>query len=179
MSNDYPSSPLAQLPVLPYLDERGLISQEWQGKVGAYAIFDADSALQYVGYSRDIYLSLRQHLVRQPEDCHSLKVQLSDRPSRTQLEALCQQWIAENGTLPPGNGDRAIVWTQAIDIRSQMTDGERASLQSADDLGQIKLLKTVARRVEANIQSRLQALGIQEDLRFNPKLKEQGLLDLK
>lgn len=179
MPSDFPILPLVQLPLQPYLDRQGVISQEWQGKIGAYAIFNGIQALQYVGYSRDIYLSLRQHLVRQPESCHSLKVQLSDRPSRTLLEAICQRWIAENGTLPPGNGDRAAQWIQAIDVRSAMTEVERASFQSAGDLEQAKLLKSVARRVEAEIQARLQALGIREDLRFNPKLKEQGLLDLK
>ncbi|MGL4620405.1 MAG: GIY-YIG nuclease family protein, partial [Chroococcidiopsis sp.] len=44
---------------------------------------------------------------------------------------------------------------------------------------QIKILKTAARRVEAEILSQLQTRGLQMQLRFNPKLKEQGLLDLK
>jgi hypothetical protein len=37
----------------------------------------------------------------------------------------------------------------------------------------------VARRVEAEILVMLESRGIKTEIRFNPKLKEQGLLDLK
>jgi hypothetical protein len=37
----------------------------------------------------------------------------------------------------------------------------------------------VARRLENEIQSQLKARGVTMEIRFNPKLKEQGLLDLK
>ncbi len=42
-----------------------------------------------------------------------------------------------------------------------------------------KLLKNIARRVEAKILEVLKARGLQENIRFNPKLKNSGLLDLK
>jgi hypothetical protein len=48
-----------------------------------------------------------------------------------------------------------------------------------DGVAQIKLLKQVARRVEETILVKLQERGVQTEIRFNPKLKEQGLLDLK
>jgi hypothetical protein len=41
------------------------------------------------------------------------------------------------------------------------------------------LLKQVARRIEETILTKLQARGVTAEIRFNPKLKEQGLLDLK
>jgi hypothetical protein len=44
---------------------------------------------------------------------------------------------------------------------------------------QIKLLKQVSRRVEAQILEALKSRGVQTEIRFNPKLKENGLLDLK
>jgi hypothetical protein len=44
---------------------------------------------------------------------------------------------------------------------------------------QMKVMKNAARRIEAGIMQQLQARGLQEEIRFQPKLKEQGLLDLK
>ena len=156
------SSSLASLEAMPFLDN-GEVSPTLDGKVGIYAIFDRDAVLQYVGYSRDVATSLRQHLVRCPEACHSIKVQTVDRPSRTLLETIRNDWIAENGATPPGNSEAEAIWTQPIDAK----------------LAQIKYLKKVARRVEAQIVEGLKARGVTMDLRFNPKLKESGLLDLK
>ena len=62
-----------------------------------------------------------------------------------------------------------------------MTPEEQAKYQSPlnDDMAQVKIIKNVARRVEAEILEVLQARGLQMQIRFNPKLKEEGLLDLK
>ena len=171
---------LAKLEVLPYLDEQGEVNPQLQGKVGVYAIFDATKTLQFIGYSRDIALSLLQHLVRQPQACHWVKVKISDRPNRTELEAIREAWIAENGTVPPGNAEAQTAWTQAIDVKQLMTAEEQAAYAAAiDELAQIKALKKVARRVEEQILAQLQARGLQTQIRFNPKLKETGLLDVK
>lgn len=172
---------LASLESLPYIDENGQLPEALQGKVGVYAIFDANQTLQYVGYSRDVYLSLRQHLVRQPQACYWLKVKTIDRPSRTVLEEIRDAWIGEQGSMPPGNGVEGAAWTQPIQVKTQMTAAEQAQYADPmlDEMGRIKVLKTIARRVEADILSQLQARGVKVDLRFNPKLKEEGLLDLK
>jgi|GEM_PF-3436174 len=45
-------------------------------KGSVYAIFDQKKVLQFVGYSRDVYLSLKQHLVRQPQQCYWLRFKL-------------------------------------------------------------------------------------------------------
>lgn len=170
---------LCSLEFVSYLDNNGLIAEGLQNKIGVYAIFDRDKILQFVGYSRDIYLSLRQHLVRQSEACYWLKLQTIDRPNRTILEEMRKAWIAENGSLPVGNGADEAKWNQPIDIRSNMTAQEQQEYDDNDELGQMKLLKKVARRVEAEIQAQLKNRGVEEEIRFNPKLKEQGLLDLK
>ncbi len=60
---------LATLEYLPYIDDSGQIPEQFQGKIGVYAIFDQEKVLQFIGYSRDVYLSLKQHLVRQPQQC--------------------------------------------------------------------------------------------------------------
>ena len=179
MTSPSPLAPaLDSLTLHPYLDESGQISTEFQGKVGIYGIFDADQTLQYVGYSRDVTQSLRQHLVRQPQACHGYKVQTVDRPSRTLLEDIRTAWMAEAGGTPPGNLNEA-AWTQAIDAKATMTAAEQAEYAALDELGQIKYLKKIARRLEAEILETLKARGVQMELRFNPKLKEEGLLDLK
>ncbi|MGL5922727.1 MULTISPECIES: GIY-YIG nuclease family protein [unclassified Chroococcidiopsis] len=172
-------TPLTDLEAIPYIDTDGQLPAQYQGKVGVYAIFDSDKVLQYIGYSRDVYLSLQQHLVRQPQKCYWLKVETIDRPSRSVLENIRQEWIEENESFPPGNGAQEAEWTQPIDAKLSLTSEEQKSLADGDELAQIKILKTAARRVEAEILSQLQTRGLQMQLRFNPKLKEQGLLDLK
>lgn len=178
MTIDLPS--LSALPFVSYLDDGGLIpEQPFAEKVGAYAIFDEAKVLCYVGLSRDIYASLKQHLVRCPEHCHWVKVQTLDRPNRTVLEAMRQQWLTENGAIPLGNGPEEERWTQAIAVEPLMTEAEKAAIAAADDLSRSKLIKDVARRVEQEIFAVLAARGVMLKLRFDPKLKEQGLLNLK
>lgn len=173
-------SSLSSLEFIPYLNDRGLLPDQFQGQVGVYAIFDADQRLQYIGYSRDVYSSLKQHLVRQPQHCYWLKVAISDRPNRTVLEGTRDQWMAENGSPPSGNGPEAALWSQPIDVKQQMTAAEQAAYQAAiDEFSQIKVLKQACRRVEAELLATLSDRGVQEELRFNPKMKEEGLLDLK
>jgi hypothetical protein len=172
---------LASLDRIPYINETGNLPSEFQGKVGIYAIFDEAEALQYVGYSRDVFLSLKQHLVRQPLECYWVKVQTIDRPNRTILESTREAWIGENGTRPIGNGDAAALWNEPIQVKDLMTDEEQAKYANPlqDEVDQMKVMKNAARRIEAGIMQQLQARGLQEEIRFQPKLKEQGLLDLK
>ncbi len=169
------------LKLYPYLTDEGNVADEFLvGKVGIYAIFNQDTQLQFVGYSRNVSVSLRQHLIRQPEQCYSFKVETIDRPSRTLLEDIRQKWLAENGAVPPGNGEVEAQWTEPIDVKPLMTESERSAFEEALDEGKkTKCIKQVARRVQATVLERLAARGVQESFRFNPKLKEQGLLELK
>ena len=175
------TSTLAELEFTSYINTTGQLPEEYQGKAGIYAIFDQNQILQYIGYSRDIYLSLKQHLVRQPEKCHWVKIQTTDRPSRTELENIRSAWIAETGITPPGNGPDEPNWTQPININTQLSSEEKQALEKAagQELEQTKILKKAARRVENDILTILQTRGLQTEIRFNPKLKENGLLDLK
>ena len=174
---DIPS--LFSLEYISYLNANGQLTDQFQGKVGVYAIFDQQQVLQFVGYSRDVDLSLKQHLVRQPQKCYWLKVQTIDRPNRTILESIRDAWTAENGSIPVGNESDEATWTQPIDAKVAMTVDEQISYKSSDELTQSKLLKIVARRVESQILAELESRGVQMQIRFNPKLKEKGLLDLK
>ncbi|MDB9511528.1 GIY-YIG nuclease family protein [Kamptonema animale CS-326] len=179
MTSEIPS--LASLEFIPYIDAEGLVPNSVQGKIGVYAIFDNEKVLQFVGYSRDMYLSLKQHLVRQSQRCHWLKFQAIERPNRTILENIRDAWIAENGLIPAGNDSEQAKWNDPIDVKPAMTVEELASYESIaiDEIAKDKLLKNVARRVEAEILSSLKSRGVTEEIRFNPKLKTSGLLDLK
>ncbi len=179
MSSETQIPSLKELDYISYLGDTGNLPEDLHGKIGIYAIFDQDKTLQLVDYSRDIYLSLKQHLVRQPKSCYWLKVETIDRPNRTRLETIRDAWIEENGVKPPGNGVDEALWHQPIDAKLSMTDAEHLSYEKGDELMQIKLLKQVARRVEAQILEELKSRGVQTEIRFNPKLKENGLLDLK
>ncbi|MGB3535752.1 MAG: GIY-YIG nuclease family protein [Microcoleaceae cyanobacterium] len=174
---DFPN--LAQLDAISYLDETGHLPSALEGKIGVYAIFDANNVLQYVGYSRNVYLSLKQHLVRKPQDCYQVKFKTIERPSRTILEEIKAAWISENGSIPIGNAAQEHQWNQAIDVKPSMTTAEQTEYEKLDDMGQEKLLKKVARRIESDILDILKQRGVQEEIRFNPKLKSSGLLDLK
>lgn len=170
--------PLASLAYIPYIDTNGQLPEQFQGKIGVYAIFNCEKMLQFVGYSRDVDLSLKQHLVRQPQNCHWLKVQTIDHPSRSILENIREAWIAENGSVPNGNSAEE-VWTQPINAKVAMSPEEQKSYAASDELTQSKLLKNIARKVEEQILAQLASRGVKMQIRFNPKLKEKGLLDLK
>ncbi len=179
MTPDLAIPRLVNLELLPYLDENGMMSDRFDGKVGVYAIFDGDQTLRYIGYSRDVSLSLKQHLVRQPQHCYWIKVQTIDRPSRTLLESMRTAWVTENGALPSGNGADETLWSQPIDAKTRMTPAEQDTYTSSDDAGRIKTLKQLARRVEAEVLDALKTRGVEMPIRFDPKLKEEGLLNLK
>lgn len=168
---------LDSLEYIPYIDNNGQLA-ELQG-IGVYAIFDREKVLQFVGYSRDVDFSIKQHIVRQPQKCYWLKVQTIDRPSRTILESIQDAWTAENGSTPVGNYSDEAKWTQPIDAKVAMTSNEQTSYESSDELTQSKILKTIARRVESQVLLELELRGVKMQPRFNPKLKEKGLLDLK
>ena len=171
-------NPLANLTYLPYVNDLGYLPPDLEGKIGVYAIFDVSQVLQFIGYSRDIFLSIKQHLVRCPQECYWLKVEIITKPSRTILDAIKTAWIEENGAIPLGNLEEA-KWQDPIDTKPAMTEAEQEQYQKSDGIGQLKLVKNVARRVEAEIFAQLELRGVKEEIRFNPKLKENGLLDLK
>lgn len=173
------STSLDHLQFIPYLNADGAIAPEFESKVGVYAIFDTDKILQYIGYSRDVALSLKQHLVRQPQKCYWLKIETIDRPSRTLLEEIQTTWIAQQGAVPPGNSIEAAQWNQPINAKGRMTDEEASLYEKSDDINRVKLLKQVSRRVEAEVLASLQARSVAFPVRFDPKLKEEGLLNLK
>ncbi|NET69883.1 MAG: GIY-YIG nuclease family protein [Sphaerospermopsis sp. SIO1G2] len=172
---------LANLEYIPYIDESGELPENFDRKIGVYAIFDQDKTIQFVGYSRNVYLSCKQHLVRVPEKCYWLKIHTIESPKRSLLEEIEKEWVSENSSFSIENSEHKEKWTNPIDVKQFMTLEEQNNYQDSrlDELAKTKLLKNVARRVEAEILSILELRGVKTQVRFNPKLKETGLLDLK
>jgi hypothetical protein len=172
---------LADLEFLPYINDSGQLPEELQSNVGVYAIFNQAKTLQFIGLSRDVFVSLKQHLVRRPSQCYWVKVKTIDRPSRAVLEEIRNSWIEQNGSIPVGNDADEAKWSHAIQVKELMTFEEQKNYTNPmnDEITQTKILKNIARRVEAEILAQLKERGVQTEIRFNPKLKEEGLLDLK
>lgn len=175
----YPS--LTDFDYCPYIDANGQLPHQFEGQIGIYAIFTEDKTVAYIGYSRDVSLSLRQHLVRQPPQCYWVKVYTVSKPDRALLESVKAAWIEQNGSVPPGNDDLKAVWEQPIDVKAQMLPEETTQYidPQLDEPKHQSVLKNAARRIEAEVLKVLAERGVTEQLRFNPKLKENGLLDLK
>lgn len=169
---------LAELDFLPYIDADGAIAPTLGGKIGLYGIFDGSQTLCYVGYSRDVSKSLQQHLIRCPEQCHWVKIFQCDRPSRTLLEEMRAAWLTENGTIPPATARQNPSGRNPSTLK-KICPSSTGSLQQSTELDMVKHLKNYARQREATIKEYLIGRGLKIDLRFQPKLKEQGLLDLK
>ena len=61
-----------------------------------------------------------------------------------------------------------------------LVDAERQAVDTAaPGPPKAKAMKEVARRVERELEAAFKAAGCTEPLRFDPKLKETGMLDLK
>lgn len=82
---------------------------------GVYAVFDRNRQLQYVNISRHVSLSLKGHQTQLGSDfCAFVRVHPVKFPKREAMAALQSAWIAENGTVPPGNQDSGLLWAETI-----------------------------------------------------------------
>jgi hypothetical protein len=110
---------------------------------GVYAVLDRDRQTQYIGYSRNIALSLRGHLTQLGEElCAFVKVHTFTIPKRDEMEALKHQWIAELESVPSGNASNSNLWASTVGSAAiaAMTEAER----QAYDEKKLKLRKAMA-----------------------------------
>ncbi|KAF6255860.1 NifU-like domain-containing protein [Scenedesmus sp. NREL 46B-D3] len=101
------------LAVPGYLDSR-----EGEKPLGVYAVYDERHALQFVGYSRNMVLAVKSHLARVGEErcafgtaCqppHPYALICCAHPGA--CPAQVEDWLAEAGVTPPGNGVEAQLW---------------------------------------------------------------------
>ena len=176
---------LNDLTLFSYLTEDGLIQQVTMNpkiRASVYAIYDKEKVLQYVGISRNVNQSLRLHLARCPELTYYYRVHHITKPSKAVLELTKEAWILEGGPHVPGNtnDDLKEIWEKPLDVMPTLTEDDKTLIAETRDRGRPEegAIKKIARRHEAKKVEILENRGCKESLRFDPKLKGKGLLDL-
>ncbi|MEK0181302.1 GIY-YIG nuclease family protein [Microcoleus anatoxicus] len=110
---------------------------------GVYAVIDANHQTQYIGYSRNILLSLNGHIAQNgSENCAFLRVKTFKFPKREEMENLRDAWIAELENVPPGNSRDSEMWASTVGqaARAAMSADE----QKAYEEKKLKLRKAMA-----------------------------------
>ncbi|MBW4691631.1 MAG: GIY-YIG nuclease family protein [Lyngbya sp. HA4199-MV5] len=82
---------------------------------GVYAVLGCDRRLQYIGYSRNVALSLKGHLAQLGSDvCALVQVEPSKVARRETMEAQRQAWLAQLDYLPSGNAEASELWASTV-----------------------------------------------------------------
>ncbi|MBD2567491.1 GIY-YIG nuclease family protein [Anabaena lutea] len=114
------------------------------GKIaGVYAVLDVERSTQYIGYSRNVLLSLNGHVTQNGEQkCAFVRVQPFNFPKRQEMENLRDAWIAELGSIPPGNAGEGGMWASTVGevAKAVMSDTERQAYEEK----KLKLRKAMA-----------------------------------
>ncbi len=110
---------------------------------GVYAVLDDKSSTQYVGYSRNVLISLNSHIAQNgKETCAFVRVKTFKYPRRTEMEELRDKWISQLDTIPPGNGESKEMWAETVGAaaKAAMSTDERSAYEEK----KIKLRKAMA-----------------------------------
>ena len=179
---------LASLQLIDYINSEGELATvvvDPGTRASVYAISDEQSKVRYVGVSRNIQQSLRLHLARMPDQTYFFQCHHITKASRTLLELIQSEWVSSCGGVD-GNDDQTIkkLWEGALDVKPLFTDEDEKTLSeakfgpNASKVKEESAYKKVARRYEDEKVAILERRGLVEKLRFDPKLKGSGLLDL-
>lgn len=91
-----------------------LQTRDGEKPLGVYALYDAHNAVQYIGYSRNMVLAVKNHVQRVGETrCAFVRAMVfanAAMASRTNLEREMFSWIEKEGVIPPGNGPEKDLW---------------------------------------------------------------------
>ena len=110
---------------------------------GVYAVLDAERLTQYIGYSRNVLLSLNSHVTQNGEQkCTFVRVQAFKFPKRQEMEDLRDAWIAELQSMPPGNATDCGMWASTVGeaTKAVMSEAERQVYEEK----KLKLRKAMA-----------------------------------
>jgi hypothetical protein len=110
---------------------------------GVYAVLNAERRTQYIGYSRNVLLSLNGHVAQNGEqNCTYVRVQTFKFPKREEMSDLCDAWIAQLDSIPPGNGAEFQNWASTLGeiANSAMSSEERQAYEEK----KLKLRKAMA-----------------------------------
>ncbi|MCC5604840.1 GIY-YIG nuclease family protein [Nostoc favosum] len=110
---------------------------------GVYAVLDAERCTQYIGYSRNVLLSLNGHVSQNSQQkCAFVRVQAFKFPKRQEMEDLRDAWIAELESTPPGNATESDMWASTVGeaAKAVMSEAERQAYEEK----KLKLRKAMA-----------------------------------
>ena len=110
---------------------------------GVYAVLDAEVKTQFIGYSRNVLLSLNGHVSQYGEQkCAFVRVQTFKFPKRQEMEDLRDAWIAELENTPPGNASEGGMWASTVGeaAKAVMSEAERQAYEEK----KLKLRKAMA-----------------------------------
>jgi putative sterol carrier protein len=146
-SADEHSAETTNTPTLEHTIDIPIAVEAWCDEVqnakvaGVYAVLDCDRQTQYIGYSRNVALSLRSHLTQMGvEVCAWVKVQPFKFPKRDEMEKLRDEWIAALPSPPPGN----LNGTWAGTVKDAATQVMSAAEREAYEERKIKLRRAMA-----------------------------------
>lgn len=111
--------------------------------VGVYAVLGRDRRTHYVGYSRNVALSLKGHTAQLGNDtCAFVQVQTFKVPKREALEQQRDAWIAQLGYVPSGNAEASELWASTVGEAAiaAMSPAERQAYEEK----KLKLRKAMA-----------------------------------
>ncbi len=138
---------------------------EWQALAanervaGVYAVLDGTRQTQYIGYSRNVFTSLKGHLAEHGDDiCAYVRVQPFKFPKREEMEQLRDTWIAELGTIPAGNAGAGGVWATTVGeiAKAAMSPAEQAAYEEK----KLKLRRAMA---DSALSRELDAAAISDE----------------
>ena len=148
-SDDEHSATTTSAPNLESQGDEVMSVADWSAQAvnakiaGVYAVLDRDRQLQYVGYSRNVSLSLSGHVTQLGEDtCAFLRLKTFKFPKREEMEQLRDTWIAENGKIPLGNGDESDRWAGTVGEAAKLVMS--AADREAYEEKKLKLRKAMA-----------------------------------
>ncbi|WP_392531570.1 GIY-YIG nuclease family protein [Nostoc sp. C117] len=110
---------------------------------GVYAVLDIERCTQYIGYSRNVLLSLNGHVSKNgKEKCAFVRVQAFKFPKRQEMEDLRDAWIAELESTPLGNASETTMWASTVGeaTKAVMSEVERQAYEEK----KLKLRKAMA-----------------------------------
>ncbi|KAK9905518.1 hypothetical protein WJX75_001443 [Coccomyxa subellipsoidea] len=112
--------------------EQYLAVRQGEKPLGVYALYDSGRNLQYVGYARNMTLAIKGHMGRVGEErcayVRALVVANRALMSRGHLEEQADNWLAQSGTLPPGNGVERNLWEGTTPV-SGLPEADAAVLE--------------------------------------------------
>ena len=180
---------LTSLPLIPYIDEDGLISNS-DGAVdtdkssSCFAIYDEEKSVQYIGSTDHLHHMLKVMLARRPDKTYYYKTYHIAKPSRSKINLVLDFWLAEGDGTPPGNsgGEEEDLWEKPLDVKSRFTGQDYADIEELENQGHMSkdmAMKVVTWQFEEEKMEILRSRGVKEDLHFDLSLKGDGVLDLK